>query len=53
MGLIGEKTVCYFCFKKRRRADLTFMKAAKKLFDVEEVADDPDREICSKENLFL
>jgi hypothetical protein len=51
--LIGENTVCYFCFKKRRRADLTFMKVAKKMFDVKVVEDDPDRESYSRENLFL
>lgn len=51
--LIGEKTVCYFCFKKRRRADLQFMKTARKMFDVKEVEDDPDREIYSRQSLFL
>jgi hypothetical protein len=53
IDLIGEKTVCYFCFKKRRRADLHFMKTARKMFDVRQVEDDPDREIYSRENLFL
>lgn len=51
--LIGDKTVCYFCFKKRRRADLQFMKVAKKMFKVEEVGDDPDKPIYSRESLFL
>ncbi|KAF2846333.1 hypothetical protein T440DRAFT_458688 [Plenodomus tracheiphilus IPT5] len=51
--LIGEKTVCYFCFKRRRRADLTFMKTARKMFHVEEVTDDPDKDIWSREKLFL
>ncbi|KAF1849851.1 uncharacterized protein K460DRAFT_411659 [Cucurbitaria berberidis CBS 394.84] len=51
--LIGDKTVCYFCFKRRRRADLTFMKTARKLFNVQEVDDDPDREVYSREKLFL
>jgi hypothetical protein len=51
--LIGENTVCYFCFKRRRRADLTFMKTAKRLFDVVEVQDDPDKEVWSREKLFL
>lgn len=51
--LIGEKTVCYFCFKKRRRADLHFMKVAKKMFDVKEVDDDPDKDIYSRQSLFL
>jgi hypothetical protein len=51
--LIGDNTVCYFCFKKRRRADLQFMKVAKKIFDVKQVEDDPDKEIYSRESLFL
>jgi predicted nicotinamide N-methyase len=51
--LIGETTVCYFCFKRRRRADLTFMKTARKMFDVQEVVDDPDKEVYSREKLFL
>jgi hypothetical protein len=46
-------TICYFCFKRRRRADLTFMKTARKLFDVEDVMDDVDREIWSREKIFL
>ncbi|EMD97817.1 hypothetical protein COCC4DRAFT_173875 [Bipolaris maydis ATCC 48331] len=51
--LIGENTVCYFCFKRRRRADLTFMKTARKMFDVQEVDDDPDKDVYSREKLFL
>ncbi|KAI6789094.1 S-adenosyl-L-methionine-dependent methyltransferase [Hortaea werneckii] len=44
--LIGPNTICYFCFKKRRRADMQFMKAIKKTMLVEDVADDPDKEVC-------
>ncbi|KAF2809529.1 uncharacterized protein BDZ99DRAFT_488453 [Mytilinidion resinicola] len=51
--LIGEKTVCYFCFKKRRRADLHFMKAIRKKFDVREVSDDSDKVSYQRENIFL
>lgn len=51
--LLGDKTICYFCFKKRRRADLQFMKAAKKMFDVNEVQDDPEKETYSRENIYL
>jgi hypothetical protein len=51
--LIGPNTVCYFCFKKRRRADLQFMKVARKMFDVKEVDDDPDRDIYSRKGFFL
>lgn len=51
--LIGPNTICYFCFKKRRRADLTFVKAIKKRFVVEDVTDDPDKPTWSRENLYL
>lgn len=51
--LIGENTLCYFCFKRRRRADLQFMKTAKKMFDVVEVDDNPEKEVYSREQLFL
>lgn len=51
--LIGEETVCYFCFKKRRRADLRFVKMAKKTFDVRAVEDDPDKVVWDREGLFL
>ncbi|KAI7233492.1 S-adenosyl-L-methionine-dependent methyltransferase [Hortaea werneckii] len=45
-ALIGPNTTCYFCFKKRRRADMQFMKAIKKTMLVEDVADDPDKDVC-------
>ncbi|TID13816.1 hypothetical protein E6O75_ATG01794 [Venturia nashicola] len=51
--LIGERTVCYFCFKKRRRADMGFVKTMKKMFDVKDTEDDPDKVIWSRENLHL
>lgn len=51
--LLGENTICYFCFKKRRRADLQFIKTVKKVFNVTEVQDDQDKEIYSRENIFL
>ncbi|KAI9701529.1 MAG: hypothetical protein M1836_001585 [Candelina mexicana] len=51
--LIGPKTTCYFCFKKRRRADLQFMKAARKMFNVREITDDLNKEAYKKENIFL
>jgi hypothetical protein len=47
-----EDAVIYFCFKKRRRADMQFMKNAKKKFMVEEI-EDVDRENFSREGLFL
>lgn len=51
--LIGPDSVCYFCFKKRRRADMQFLKTAKKAFVVENVSDDPDRDVYARENIFL
>lgn len=51
--LLSPGSICYFCFKKRRRADVRFMKMAKKAFDVEEVQDDPDSAIYKRENIFL
>ncbi|KAB2575090.1 putative nicotinamide n-methyltransferase protein [Lasiodiplodia theobromae] len=51
--LIGPDTVCYFCFKKRRRADMHFVKAIKKTFDVQVVEDDPDKDVYGRENIFL
>jgi hypothetical protein len=47
-----QDAVIYFCFKKRRRADMHFMKNAKKKFVVEEI-EDQDREVFSREGLFL
>ncbi|KAB8228525.1 putative methyltransferase-domain-containing protein [Aspergillus alliaceus] len=51
--LLGPESICYFCFKRRRRADLRFMKLAKKLFSVEEVCDDPMAETYKRENIVL
>lgn len=51
--LLGPESVCYFCYKRRRRADLRFMKMAKKTFDVVEVRDDPDAQSYNRENISL
>ncbi|GCB24037.1 protein-lysine N-methyltransferase EFM6 [Aspergillus awamori] len=51
--LLGPESVCYFCFKRRRRADLRFMKHARKMFDVDEIRDDPEAETYRRENIFL
>ncbi|KAL9001107.1 MAG: hypothetical protein Q9169_000290 [Polycauliona sp. 2 TL-2023] len=32
-NLMGADSVCYFCFKKRRRADMNFVKMARKVFE--------------------
>lgn len=47
-----QEAVIYFCFKKRRRADMQFMKNARKKFHVEEIEDE-ERETFSREGLFL
>ncbi|KAE8376476.1 putative methyltransferase-domain-containing protein [Aspergillus bertholletiae] len=52
-SLLGPESICYFCFKKRRRADLRFMKLAKKLFHIVEVCDDPMAETYRRESIFL
>lgn len=49
---VCTEAVIYFCFKKRRRADMQFMKNARKKFLVEEM-EDADREKFSREGLFL
>lgn len=49
---LNEDAVVYFCFKKRRRADMQFVKAAKKAFVVEEIFDE-DRPVFQRESLFL
>ncbi|RAH74674.1 uncharacterized protein BO66DRAFT_388149 [Aspergillus aculeatinus CBS 121060] len=51
--LLGPESICYFCFRKRRRADLRFMKMAKKLFIIDEIQDDPDAQTYRRENIFL
>jgi hypothetical protein len=51
--LIGERTVCYFACVKRRKADAQFMKAARKVFEVEAVDDDPYVEEYRGKNVFL
>jgi protein N-lysine methyltransferase METTL21A len=42
----------YFCFKKRRRADMQFLKKAQKAFRVAELHDE-DRPVFSRQGLFL
>lgn len=49
---LNPDAVIYFCFKKRRRADMHFVKMAKKAFHVEEIFDE-DRPVFSRESLFL
>ena len=49
---LNSDAVVYFCFKKRRRADMNFVKAAKKAFLVEEIFDE-DRPVFQRQSLFL
>jgi protein N-lysine methyltransferase METTL21A len=42
----------FFAFKKRRRADMQFLKKAQKTFRITELHDD-DLPIFSRQNLFL
>jgi protein N-lysine methyltransferase METTL21A len=50
--LLGPKTVCYFCFKKRRKADWRFIKEMKKKFEVVEASyDDQDQD--RRESIYL
>ena len=34
---MGDETVCWFCLKKRRRADGVFVKGLRRKFEVREV----------------
>ncbi len=46
--------MCYFCFKKRRKADLGFVKMARKRFEVVEGGgDDPEKGVWQREGMFL
>jgi len=60
LDLIGGDTIVFFCFKKRRRADLNFMKRIRKKLNVREVHEDPeyatedtDHRVYSRQNLYL
>lgn len=34
---MGNDTVCYFCYKKRRRADKNMIRKLSKLYEIEEI----------------
>ena len=51
LSAVPSATV-FFCFKKRRRADMQFLKAARKAFTVIEIEDE-DRPVFSRDGLFL
>lgn len=50
--LIGPETICYFCFKKRRRADWRFIKIMQKDFHVQPVPYE-GREQDQRKGLYL
>ena len=50
--IIGPRTTCYFCFKKRRKADLRFIRNLMKKFRVEFVEYD-SKEANQREGVFL
>ena len=50
----ASEGICYFCFKKRRKADLGFVKMAKKRFDVKDGGlEDSRRAIWQRDGIFL
>jgi protein N-lysine methyltransferase METTL21A len=50
--LLGPKTVCYFCFKKRRKADWRFIKQMQKNFSAK-LAAYPGSEEDQRESIYL
>lgn len=46
-------SICYFCFKKRRKADWRFIKGLKKGFDVREIDEDEERAVYGREGIYL
>lgn len=42
--MVGEDTLCYFCYKKRRRADKDMIRMLSRKFEVEEIDGDWQRE---------
>ncbi|KAI0408811.1 putative methyltransferase-domain-containing protein [Xylaria palmicola] len=50
---LRPEAVVYFCFKKRRRADMQFLKSARRRFSVAEVEDDDERPVWSRQGLFM
>lgn len=50
--IVGPDTICYFCFKKRRKADWRFIKDMKKHFDVVDLEYD-DKDQNTREGIYL
>jgi len=51
--VVDEKTEMLFCYKKRRKADKRFFALLKKKFTWTEVMDNPNREVYSREQIYL
>ncbi|KAI0522007.1 putative methyltransferase-domain-containing protein [Xylaria bambusicola] len=49
---LRPEAVIYFCFKKRRRADMQFLKQARKRYRVAEVEDE-EKPVWSRQGLFM
>lgn len=49
---LKPSAIVFFCFKKRRRADMQFLKSARRAFRVTELEDE-DRPVFTREGLFL
>lgn len=49
---LNPTATIFFCFKRRRRADIQFMKKAKKMFMVQEIEDE-DKAVWERDRLFL
>lgn len=52
IDMIGPQTICYFCFKKRRKADWRFIKQMQKKFDARPV-EYTGREADHREGIYL
>jgi protein N-lysine methyltransferase METTL21A len=50
--LMGLETVCYFCFKKRRKADWRFIKQMQKQFDTQLISYE-GRESDQRDGIYL
>ncbi|KAI9283214.1 putative methyltransferase-domain-containing protein [Sporodiniella umbellata] len=53
LALSKKDTIIYLAYRKRRKADKRFFQLARKKFEIEDVMDDPNREIYNKEGIRL
>lgn len=52
VDLLGPETTCYFCFKKRRKADMRFIRNMMRKFEVMEI-DHEDQIVDKREAIYL